>query len=74
MDSRNLLPLQQYEPDIRDIQKELAIKDGQFDPQAMIDLMVETIPVEHHKFRTMLPESIVEFCKDYQKRMWAEKI
>jgi len=62
------------EEPIRDIQKALAIKDGQFDPQAMIDLMVETIPVEHHKFRTMLPESIVEFCKDYQKQMWEEEI
>jgi len=62
------------EQPIRDIQKALAIKDGQFDPQAMIDLMVETIPVEHHKFRTMLPKSVVEFCKDYQKRMWEEEI
>ncbi len=62
------------EQPIRDIQESLAIKDGQFDPQAMIELMVETIPAEHHKFRTMLPESIVEWCKDYQKRMWDEEI
>ncbi len=62
------------EQPIRDIQKSVASEDGQFDPQAMIDLMVETIPSEHHKFRTMLPESIEELCKDYQKRMWDEEI
>ena len=40
----------------------------------MIDLMVETIPAEHHKFRTMLPEAIEEWCKDYQARMWSEEV
>jgi len=62
------------EQPIRAIQNELASPDGQFEPQAMIDLMVETIQAEHHKFRTMLPEPIVAWCKDYQKQMWEEEI
>ena len=40
----------------------------------MIDLMVETIQAEHHKFRIMLPDSIVTWCKDYQKKMREEEI
>ena len=59
---------------IREIQQGVAAEGGQFDPQAMIDLMVATIPAESHKFRTMLPESIEEWCKDYQQRMWTETI
>jgi len=65
--------LTQEEP-IREIQKGIGSEDGQFDPQEMIDLMVETIPAEHHKFRTMLPEPIVQWCQDYQKQMWEEEI
>lgn len=62
------------EKPIRDIQQQVASEDGQFDPQAMIDLMVQTIPAEHHKFRTMLPESMEQWCKEYQQRMWEEEI
>lgn len=62
------------EKPIRDIQDQLAGDEGQFDPQEMIDLMVEIIPADHHKFRTMLPEATAEWCKDYQKRIWEEEI
>lgn len=62
------------EKPIRDIQESLESEDGQLDPQAMIELMVEIIPAERHKFRTMLPESMEEFCKDYQIRMWEEEV
>ncbi|MCP4177559.1 MAG: SDR family oxidoreductase [bacterium] len=62
------------EQPIRDIQSSFANEDGQFPPQEMIDLMVKTIPADHHKFRTMLPESFVDWCKDYQKRMWEEEV
>ena len=62
------------EKPIRDIQELLASEDGQFDPQAMIDLMIQTIPADHHKFRSMLPESMEQWCKEYQKKMWIEEI
>jgi len=62
------------EQPMRDSQADTASENGQFDPQAMINLMVETIPAEHHKFRTMLPKAFVEFCQDNQKRMWEEEI
>lgn len=67
-------PSRNYTPEgpIRKIQAEIG--PGQFDPQAMIDLMVDTIPKDHHKFRTMLPEAIETWCKDYQARMWTDTI
>ncbi len=62
------------ETPIRDIQELIPSVDGQTDPQEMIDLMVETIAAEHHKFRSMLPQATEEWCKDYQKRIWEEQI
>ncbi|MCF6202941.1 MAG: SDR family oxidoreductase [Methylococcaceae bacterium] len=62
------------EQSIKDMQELTAKDESQFEPQEMIDLMVETIQAEHHKFRTMLPEAVTEWCLDYQKRMWEEEI
>ncbi|CAM3422807.1 SDR family oxidoreductase [Parendozoicomonas haliclonae] len=60
---------------IRDIQKLLAGPDLQIPPQSMIDMMVDVIPSdEPHPFRNMLPPDIVDWCKDYQKRMWEEMV
>lgn len=59
---------------IRDIQQGVASENGQFDPQEMIDKMVEVIPAENHLFRTMVPESIVTFCQDYQKNQWTLEV
>ncbi|MCG9793372.1 SDR family oxidoreductase [Flavobacterium algicola] len=46
---------------------------NQFDPQMMIDKMVEVIPQEKHDFRTVYPEKFDEFCQEYQKRQYAIK-
>lgn len=37
--------------------------DNQFDPQEMIDKMVEIVPQDSHAFRTILPEKFEEKCK-----------
>ncbi len=55
---------------IRDIQEFVASPEGQFDPEIMIKGMVEVIPKEEHKFRTMLPQETEDWCKDYQKQQW----
>ena len=38
------------------------LKD-QFDPQDMIEKMIEIIPAEHHKFRTVHPKETEEQLK-----------
>jgi short-subunit dehydrogenase len=74
---------QWYDPDvnyfpekpIRDMQASFAKPGFQLDPQGMIDMMVEIIPMqEKHKFRVMLPEDFVAFSKDYQNKMWEMEV
>lgn len=40
--------------------------DNQFDPKAMIDLMVDLIPKDTHDFRNILPKELVDKCKTYE--------
>ncbi len=44
--------------------------ENQFDPQEMIDKMVEVIPQDEHEFRTLFPEKMVEMSKEYQQRQY----
>lgn len=50
-----------------------SMAEKQFDPQGMIDKMVEIIPMEKHDFRTVFPEPIVAICQDYQSRQYEIK-
>ncbi len=59
---------------IREIQKKFVGEELEYDPQIMIDRMVEVIPMEHHHFRTVCPEEVIEGCKDYQAALWELKI
>lgn len=55
----------------KDIEKAAkAMAEMQFDPQGMIDKMVEIIPEKDHKFRNVHPENFNEICHDYQKRQY----
>ncbi|WP_456275034.1 SDR family oxidoreductase [Bacillus sp. AK031] len=45
------------------------LKD-QFDPEDMIEKMIEIIPAEHHKFRTVYPKETEEQLKKTQKERW----
>lgn len=62
--NKNFTPLEKIEA----AAKEMA--ENQFDPQAMIDKMVEIIPQEIHNFRTILPDEFVEMCKKYQETQY----
>ncbi|MEM6654588.1 MAG: SDR family oxidoreductase [Planctomycetota bacterium] len=55
---------------IRAIQEEFEGDDLEYDPQLMIDRMTEVIPMEHHAFRTVCPEEVIQGCKDYQAKLW----
>lgn len=46
----------------------------QFDPQDMIDKMVEIIPQDKHDFRTVWPEASEQQVKTYQAELWEKKI
>jgi len=58
------------EQPVRDVQDLFAGDELQLDPQDMIDFMVETIPQNEHKFRSVFPESFIEDVKKYQDSIW----
>ena len=47
-----------------------ALLDNQFDPQEMIDKMVEIVPKDSHPFRTILPAKFEKQCKEYQQAQY----
>ncbi|WP_088008678.1 SDR family oxidoreductase [Indiicoccus explosivorum] len=52
---------------------EEGLKD-QYDPEGMIEKMIEIIPADHHKFRTVYPEATEEQLKKTQKERWEMEI
>ncbi|MFL1895466.1 SDR family oxidoreductase [Aquimarina sp. 2-A2] len=53
---------------IKDASKQLL--ENQFDPQEMIDKMVEIVPKKSHPFRTIFPEKFEKKCKEYQNAQY----
>ncbi|AZB41534.1 SDR family oxidoreductase [Bacillus sp. FJAT-42376] len=49
------------------------LKD-QFDPQDMIEKMIEIIPADHHKFRTVHPEETEKQLKETEQEWWGMEI
>ncbi|OAB78641.1 SDR family oxidoreductase [Cochleicola gelatinilyticus] len=70
---------QWYDEDFYFTDKETIVKaskellDNQFDPQQMIDEMVDVIPKDNQAFRTIVPKDFIEQCKSYQKRQYELK-
>jgi short-subunit dehydrogenase len=48
--------------------------DNQYDPQEMIDAMVEIIPAKSHLYRTMRPFSTADEIKETQAAQWDETV
>ncbi len=44
----------------------------QFDPQEMIDAMVEIIPADEHSYRTMRPLATIDTAKQWQETEWTQ--
>lgn len=55
-----------FTPAEKIIEASKALLDNQFDPQEMIDKMVEVVPKKSHPFRTILPNALEKKCKEYQ--------
>lgn len=53
-----------------DMEKADQALENQFDPQDMIDKMVEVIPQDHHKFRTAFPPETEQQMKEEEAMMW----
>ncbi|MCA1318509.1 SDR family oxidoreductase [Bacillus tianshenii] len=54
--------------------KEQEAQLKEFDPQDMIDVMVEIIPADHHKFRTVHPEETEKQLKETEQERWGMEI
>ncbi|TFD97127.1 SDR family oxidoreductase [Jeotgalibacillus salarius] len=46
----------------------------EFDPEDMIEKMIEIIPADHHKFRTVYPQETEDQLKQTQKERWDMEI
>ncbi|MBP2000597.1 short-subunit dehydrogenase [Paenibacillus shirakamiensis] len=57
-----------------DIAKSELMLASQFDPQDMIDKMVEVIEAKHHPFRTVHPAPSEAQVKAYEAKVWEETI
>lgn len=57
--------------DMKEMEKGL---EDQFDPQDMIDKMVEIIPQDSHKFRTAYPEETEKQMKEEEAKHWELEI
>ncbi|AKB29069.1 Short chain dehydrogenase [Methanosarcina siciliae T4/M] len=55
-------------PDYRDALSQ------QYDPQEMIDVMVEVIPSDDHLYRTVKPETTADIMKQVQANEWKAKV
>jgi len=65
-DGKNFTP----EGPLRDMQRQFADPNFQLDPQLMIDVMVDVIPKDSHKFRTVFPKEFGDDAVNYQKELW----
>jgi len=52
------------------IEASKGLLDNQYDPKEMIDLMVDVIPKNNHKFRNILPEKFEKKCKEYANNQY----
>ncbi|WP_337019709.1 SDR family oxidoreductase [Oceanobacillus massiliensis] len=57
-----------------DILKQQEGLKNQFDPADMIEKMIEIIPADHHKFRTVYPQETEEQLKQTEKERWNMEI
>jgi len=60
------------EAPLREMQAQMAGDDLQLDPQPMIDFMVDLIPQDEHKFRSVYPEQFVDDVRQYQEGLWTQ--
>ncbi len=57
-----------------EIEKQQAALNDLFDPKDMIDKMIEIIPADNHKFRTVYPQETEDQLKKTEKARWEMEI
>ena len=57
-----------------DMKKQEEGLENQFDPEEMIEKMIEIIPADNHKFRTVYPEETENQLKKTEKERWGMEI
>ncbi|TKD72200.1 SDR family oxidoreductase [Pseudalkalibacillus hwajinpoensis] len=57
-----------------EIEKQQAALNDLFDPKDMIDKMIEIIPADNHKFRTVYPQETEDQLKKTQQERWEMEI
>ncbi|MBH0174848.1 SDR family oxidoreductase [Fictibacillus sp. 23RED33] len=57
-----------------DMKKQEEKLKNQYDPEDMIEKMIEIIPAEQHQFRTVHPQEVEEQLKKTEKERWEMKI
>lgn len=62
------------EQPIRDMQGMFADPNFQFDPQGMVDVMVDIIPRDTHRFRNVFPEDFATAVKQYHDDLWDKEV
>ncbi|WP_342744410.1 hypothetical protein [Oceanobacillus rekensis] len=55
------------------LKQQEGLKD-QFNPEAMIQKMIENISADHHKFRTVYPKETEQQLKQTEKERWELEI
>ncbi|PWJ44951.1 SDR family oxidoreductase [Sediminitomix flava] len=58
------------EQPLREMQAMFAKEGFQYDPQGMVDVMVDVILKDTHKFRNVFPEEFGDDVKKYQEDLW----
>lgn len=62
-------PIRNFTPEepLRDMQGMFANPDFQYDQRTMVDVMIQTLPQETHRFRTVFPKSSVRLLCSIRK-------
>lgn len=60
---------------IKEVQKLFSPSgDVEFEPQGMIDFMIEKIPADSHKFRNVYPDDVMKDVNDYYASLWEKEV
>jgi len=59
---------------IKKVQELFATGNIEFEPQGMIDYMIEKIPADKHKFRNVFPEDVLKDVNEYQASLWEKEV
>lgn len=55
---------------LHEMQGMFADPNFQYNPQQMVDVIVEVLPQDTHLFRTVFPREVCEAAVQYQKDIW----